>query len=130
MATMPPVVMPDENKVEISCGNLLKISGTNSTESPKEKLNAITKMALRFIFCVEMILTPAAATVPNMSKVAPPNTGSGIKAKILPTAGNIPNTTKNKGGFRHKCGLTYSLFLYLVQIYKYKVTNFTFVRVL
>ena len=41
-----------------------------------------------------MILIPAAATVPNINKVAPPNTGSGIKEKILPTAGKIPSSTK------------------------------------
>ena len=44
IATIPPVVIPDENRVEISWGNLLKISGTSSTDKPNEKLNAITKI--------------------------------------------------------------------------------------
>ena len=74
-------------------GKWFKISGTNSTERPKEKLKAITKIALRSILWVEMILIPAAATVPNINKVAPPKTGSGIKAKTLPTIGNIPSMT-------------------------------------
>ena len=62
-----------------------------ATLSPNEKLKAITSVALRSIRWEAMIRIPAAATVPNISRVAPPSTGSGIKEKITPTTGNNPN---------------------------------------
>ena len=67
------------------------ISGTISTLKPKAKLSAMTNVAFRLIFCAAIIRMPAEATVPNISKVAPPNTGSGIREKINPTLGNNPN---------------------------------------
>ena len=51
----------------------------------------MTNVAFRLIFCAAIIRMPAEATVPNISKVAPPNTGSGIREKINPTLGNNPN---------------------------------------
>ena len=75
MAAKPPVVIPDEKILLTVSGNWLRISGTSSTLKPSEKLMAITKVALRLMFCEAMMRMPAAATVPNISKVAPPNTG-------------------------------------------------------
>ena len=42
-----------------------------------------------------MIFTPAAATVPNIRRVAPPNTGSGINENTTPTIGKNPSNTRN-----------------------------------
>ena len=91
MAVTPPVVIPEEKIFFIVSGKWHRMSGTISTLSPKEKLSAITNVALRLIFCAAIMRIPAEATVPNISKVAPPNTGSGIKEKINPTPGNHPN---------------------------------------
>ena len=79
MAVKPPVVMPEAKILRSVSGNWERISGTSSTLNPNEKLNAITKMALRSMRWLAMIRMPAAATVPNISNVAPPKTGSGIK---------------------------------------------------
>lgn len=81
MAVKPPVVIPLENIFFIISGILSKIPGTSSTLSPIAKLIAMTNTALRVISVEAIIRIPAAATVPNISKVAPPRTASGIKEK-------------------------------------------------
>lgn len=91
MAVNPPVVMPDARMPRSVSGNWLRMSGTNSTLSPSEKLTAITSVAFRLMGCAAMMRMPAAATVPNISSVAPPNTGSGISENTSPTAGNSPS---------------------------------------
>ena len=93
IAARPPVVMPDEKMLCTVLGNWLRISGTSSTLKPSEKLMAMTKVALRLIVCEAMMRMPAAATVPNISKVAPPNTGEGMSENTMPTAGNTPSST-------------------------------------
>ena len=93
MAAKPPVVMPDEKMLRMVSGNWLNISGTISTLNPSEKLIAITKVALRLMVCEAMMRMPAAATVPNISNVAPPNTGDGMSENTIPTAGKMPNYT-------------------------------------
>ena len=95
IAVKPPVVIPDEKMFLISSGNCVRISGTISTLSPNEKLNAKTSVAFLSIFCEAIMRIPAEATVPNIKSVAPPNTGSGIIEKIRPTAGNKPKTIRN-----------------------------------
>ena len=95
IAVKPPVVIPDENMLRKVSGSWHRISGTISTLNPSEKLNAITNVALRLIFCEDIILMPAEATVPNISKVAPPKTGSGMSENIKPTAGKSPRRIKN-----------------------------------
>ena len=47
IAVTPPVVIPDENMFLTVSDSCERISGTNSTLNPKEKLNAITNVALR-----------------------------------------------------------------------------------
>ena len=69
IAARPPVVMPDEKMLCTVLGNWLRISGTSSTLKPSEKLMAMTKVALRLIVCEAMMRMPAAATVPNISRV-------------------------------------------------------------
>ena len=54
----------------------------------------MTNTALRVISVEAMIRIPAAATVPNINKVAPPKTGSGISENTLPTTGKSPKRTK------------------------------------
>ena len=76
IAVKPPVVIPDENMFLMVSEQLFNISGMNSTLNPKEKLNAITSVAFLFIFWEAIIRIPAAATVPNISSVAPPRTGT------------------------------------------------------
>ena len=76
MAVNPPVVMPLLKILRMTSGIFDMMSGTNSTLIPKEKLIAMTRTALRVIFVEAMMRMPAAATVPNMSSVAPPNTRS------------------------------------------------------
>ena len=93
MAITPPVVIPEEKIFRTVSGSCESISGTNSTLNPKLKLMAITNVALRLMSCEAMMRIPAAATVPNISKVAPPNTGSGINQNTKPTTGNKPNET-------------------------------------
>ena len=58
-------------------------------ETPDEKY--CFKHATCWLPAYEWEDIPAAATVPNISRVAPPSTGSGIKEKITPTTGNNPN---------------------------------------
>ncbi|CSA98815.1 Uncharacterised protein [Vibrio cholerae] len=41
----------------------------------------------------EIMRTPAAAIVPNITIVAPPSTGSGINCTKLATPGNKPSST-------------------------------------
>ena len=84
----------DENMFLMVSEQLFNISGMNSTLNPKEKLNAITSVAFLFIFWEAIIRIPAAATVPNISSVAPPRTGSGINENTSPTAGKSPSITK------------------------------------
>ena len=86
-------MIPEENMLRIASGACFKTSGINSTPSPKERLTANTNVSLRPISWDEIIRIPAAATVPNISKVAPPNTGSGIKENTAPTMGNNPKRT-------------------------------------
>ena len=81
MAVSPPVVIPLEKILLMRSGILSRILGTNSTLKPIAKLIAITNTALRVIFVEAMIRIPAAATVPNMRRVAPPKTESGIREK-------------------------------------------------
>ena len=50
IAVRPPVVIPDEKMFLSVSGNCESISGTSSTLSPKEKLNAITNVAFLSIF--------------------------------------------------------------------------------
>ncbi len=95
MATTPPVVIPDENVPSIQEGVWLRILGTSSTPNPQAKLTAKTRTAFLFIFCDAIIRTPDAATVPNISSVAPPSTGSGMIENIPPINGNALSTTKN-----------------------------------
>lgn len=95
MAATPPVVMPDENMDATSCGRPESMSGTSSTLSPSEKLTAMTSTSFRPIFCDAMMRIPAVATVPNISSVAPPSTGSGISENTRLTAGNSPSSTRN-----------------------------------
>ena len=95
MAVTPPVVIPEEKIFLSISGSWHNISGTSSTLSPKEKLIAMTNVALRLISCAAMMRMPAAATVPNISRVAPPNTGSGINENTRPTAGKSPSITRN-----------------------------------
>ena len=54
IAVTPPVVIPDENMFLTVSGSCERISGTNSTLNPKEKLNAITNVALRSMKMVKM----------------------------------------------------------------------------
>ena len=49
MAVTPPVVIPEEKIFFIVSGKWHRMSGTISTLSPKEKLSAITNVALRLI---------------------------------------------------------------------------------
>lgn len=91
IAVNPPVVIPEEKIPLIASGAVFRISGINSTPSPNDKLTASTSVAFRLISYAAIIRIPAAATVPNINKVAPPRTGSGIKEKITPTTGNNPN---------------------------------------
>ena len=96
IAAKPPVVIPEEKIFLIVSGNCIRISGYSSTPSPILKLMAITNVALRSICCEAIIFTPAEATVPNISKVAPPSTGSGINENITPIIGKNPSSTRNK----------------------------------
>lgn len=82
--------MPDEKILRIASGAWLNTSGINSTPSPNERLTANTNVSFRPIFCDATMRIPAAATVPNINKVAQPNTGSGISEKTAPTIGNSP----------------------------------------
>ena len=84
MAASPPVVMPEEKMPRKVSGNWLRMSGTSSTLRPNEKLTAMTKVAFRPMGCAAMMRMPAAATVPNISNVAPPSTGSGNQRKDKP----------------------------------------------
>ena len=93
MAVSPPVVMPDEKMVRTPSGNCFSMSGISSTPIPNAKLAAITSTALRSSFSLATIRTPAAATVPNISSVAPPNTGEGMSENTMPTMGKRPKTT-------------------------------------
>lgn len=94
IAVKPPVVIPLENMLRITSGILSRMLGTSSTLSPIAKLIAITSTALRVISVEAMMRTPAAATVPNISKVAPPSTLSGISENTSPTIGNKPKMIK------------------------------------
>ena len=86
--------MPDAKMFRSVSGSWHSISGTSSTLRPSEKLTAMTRVAFRLISCAAMMRMPAAATVPNISRVAPPNTGSGISENTSPTAGNRPSSTR------------------------------------
>ena len=94
MAVKPPVVMPEAKILRSVSGNWERISGTSSTLNPNEKLNAITKngFTVNALACNDS--HAQAATVPNISNVAPPKTGSGIKENTKPMAGKSPNKTK------------------------------------
>lgn len=96
IAANPPVVMPDEKMLCAVAGSWLNISGTISTLKPSEKLMAMTSVALRLIACEAMMRMPAAATVPNMSNVAPPSTGDGMSENTFPTTGNMPSNTSKR----------------------------------
>ena len=50
IATIPPAVIPEDSRPAIDIGRQVKISGTISTDRPKEKLKAITNTAMRFSF--------------------------------------------------------------------------------
>ena len=95
MAATPPVVIPDENMLATSLGSPARMSGTSSTLSPSEKLTAMTSTSLRPMGCDAMMRMPAVATVPNISSVAPPSTGSGMSENTRLTAGNNPRRTRN-----------------------------------
>jgi len=95
IAATPPVVIPDEKVPLNQEGVCCKMSGTNSTPNPQAKLTANTSIAFRFIFCDAMIRMPEAATVPNISNVAPPKTGAGMIEKMPPTKGNILSMTRS-----------------------------------
>ena len=88
MASSPPVVIPDEKMLRSVSGKPDRISGMNSTLSPPARLIASTRISFRPSFCEAMTFIPDAATVPNISSVAPPNTGSGISENTRLTAGN------------------------------------------
>lgn len=49
IATIPPVVIPDENSERTESLKFFRISGTNSTARPQEKLIAIIKIVFLFI---------------------------------------------------------------------------------
>ena len=91
MATKPPVVMPLEKTVRTLSGICRSTSGISSTPMPKARLDARMSTDLRPSYCEATMRTPAAATVPNMSSVAPPSTGYGISEKAMPTTGNRPS---------------------------------------
>ena len=94
IAVSPPIVMPLENMLCITSGILSNMFGTSSTLSPIAKLIAMTRTALRLMAVAAMMRMPAAATVPNISSVAPPSTQSGISEKNCPTTGNKPKTSR------------------------------------
>ncbi len=91
MAVTPPVVMPDEKILWIIGGILARIPGTSSTLIPMAKLIANTRTAFRSIFVAAIMRIPDAATVPNISSVAPPSTQSGMSEKSYPTTGKSPS---------------------------------------
>lgn len=84
------MVIPEEKILRIASGACFNTSGISSTPKPKDRLTAKTRVSLRPISCEETMRIPAAATVPNINKVAPPSTGSGIRENIAPTA--VTNT--------------------------------------
>lgn len=89
IASSPPVVIPEE-KMLLSCeGRPERISGMNSTLKPPARLMAKTRISFLPSFWDAITLMPEAATVPNMSSVAPPSTGSGISENTRLTAGKI-----------------------------------------
>ncbi|MOA47419.1 hypothetical protein D3C78_1700530 [compost metagenome] len=91
MAVIPPAAMPEESRVFSQSGANCKISGCWETPIPTASDSAIIMMARRFNFSRETIRTPEAAMVPNITMVAPPNTGSGICCTKPATAGNSPS---------------------------------------
>ena len=73
-------------------GVWLRTSGTKASPSPIPKETAIIKISRRPNRPIEAIIfTPAAATVPNITIVAPPKTGAGRERKNPPIAGNKPS---------------------------------------
>ena len=94
IAVSPPIVIPLEKMFFIIGGIWSNMFGTSSTLNPIAKVIAITKTSLRLMEVDAIIRMPAAATVPNISNVAPPRTQSGMSENICPTTGNSPKISK------------------------------------
>lgn len=78
IAQSPPAAIPEESKVLRKLGRNCKMSGLLLTPSPIPKEIAMMRIERRLSVSLEMILTPVAAIVPNITSVAPPKIGSGI----------------------------------------------------
>ncbi|MNP31523.1 hypothetical protein D3C76_1246450 [compost metagenome] len=91
MAVMPPAAMPEESNVFSQSGANCKINGCWETPIPTANDSAMIMIARRFRRSRDTMRTPDAAMVPNITRVAPPNTGSGMCCTKPATAGNSPS---------------------------------------
>ena len=91
IAVNPPVEIDEPKMLCMILGMFCKILGTNCTPKPSPRDTARIRKERLSSFDLDIIFIPAAATVPNIIRLAAPITGFGINLNIPPTIGNNPN---------------------------------------
>lgn len=94
-AVIVPVLIPEPKNILRACGRWDITSGLTVTPRPKPMETARIKRFLVVSSHLERVLIPAAATIPNITMPAPPNTGFGIIAIKAPIFGNIPSSIRS-----------------------------------
>lgn len=90
---MPPLVIAESNRVFTTAGIWSSRVGCAATPRPTPNEAAMISTLRRSIAVWPRMRMPAAATLPNITRVAPPSTGLGICWRIAPIQGNRPSAS-------------------------------------